>query len=145
MYLSLIPIFFFSSSSFINRVSLLLFAFLNSLFYLKIGFMWYFYRVILIFLGGVIIIFCYASACTANFRFFESKFYTEYIFLIVLFFSGGPLRFPINSMGCRGIKNITSQICQRLEAWIGLILTLSLFIVVKLVKLERGPLKSKQA
>ena len=121
---------------------------MNALFYLQVALIWYFYCMILIFFGGVIVIFCYASSCTTNFRFYEKGVRVEFIGVRALIIFLNPLHTasasPLNTRGCFGIKNILDQTSQGAEAWIGLILTVRLFIIVKLVKLDRGPLKSKQ-
>ena len=144
MFLSLI-LFFFRRSPFLNRLGLLLFAFCIGLEYLRIGLEWYFFVLTLIFLGGVIVVFTYASACTNYFRFSyqRSKLIKLFLGLRILCFYMKGVKSVLGGELYLALKGAFSGFARGRLVIMGLVLILVLVILVKLVKLEDGPLKSR--
>ena len=139
-------IIFFLSHPIRLRISLILIAILARIISLWINSSWFFYLIVLVFLGGVIILIIYIRTLAANekFRRISINYNTIGIILIVRLFILVVLKY----------KNIL-QFIRRNNTAVGIIyeasnfslllflityLLLTLVCVVKLVKFESGPL-----
>jgi len=108
-----------------------------------IGLIWLIYTLIIIFLGGIIIVFVYTSSVNNRFKLkvkinlpiFLSV--TIFIFRLIRFLNiGGILNKPQEA-----VWNFLYGPSRGLIIFLGAVIIISLFIVVKLVQVEKGPLK----
>ena len=111
---------------------------------IKFNLSWFFYLLVLVFLGGVIVLIIYINTLAINekFFFYKFKFKLIYIFILViplqlLFYKRGFIK--INYSNYLSI-NLYRSINSVLLVFLILYLLLTLICVVKLVKFEFGPL-----
>lgn len=105
---------------------------------------WFFYLLVLVFLGGVIILIIYMSTLAANEKFIIPKFNRYLIFILIFFMS----RFFINcynytiksSFNSRIVINLYEYLNRSTLLFLIFYLLITIICVVKLVKFERGPL-----
>nr|AYV63057.1 NADH dehydrogenase subunit 6 [Lovenula raynerae] len=117
---------------------------LTSLLILKLSFSWFFFILMLVFLGGVMIIITYMTSLAANEKFFAPSIKPQ----ITLFLSGLTLMIFLqttsfnhklsSSFEFTGLLYEKEFFCSLLLCFFSLLLTL--ISVVKLMKLESGPL-----
>jgi len=105
---------------------------------------WFFYLLVLVFLGGVIILIIYISTLAANEKFIIPKFNRYLIFILIFFMP----RFFINcynytiksSFNSRIVINLYEYLNRSTLLFLIFYLLITIICVVKLVKFERGPL-----
>merc|ERR1712066_716116 len=129
-----------------GRVAFLLIflSIIISLFSLKLLCSWFFYLLVLVFLGGVIILIIYISTLAANEKFMRPKFPNPVLFIVVMVI----IRFMLtnynysNKSSCniRILINLYEYSNRSLSIFLIVYLLITIVCVVKLVKFERGPL-----
>ena len=136
--------FLLTNSPFLISIGVIVLSAGWGLLLLKISVRWFFYRLILLFLGGMIVIFTYASSISVRFKFaflFNSRFNWKLVIIlfclvlylwILLFWDLRMIR-PLK----RAFEDLIG-LCVLLIAGI---IFLTLIVIVKLVEFERGPLK----
>lgn len=134
---------FNSSSPFRICLTLVLFVGLVGIWSHFIGRLWLIYSLIIIFLGGIIIVFIYTASVNNRFKFlvnFNKSFLYSAPILV-----GISLRLSIN----RYVMTIQESVWRIFTAsslgfiiLLGLIIIITLFTVVKLVQVDQGPLKT---
>jgi len=105
---------------------------------------WFFYLLVLVFLGGVIILIIYIRTLAANEKFIQPEFPRIIIFIMV----GIIVRFMLtnynygnkSSHNIRILINLYEYSNRRLSIFLITYLLVTIVCVVKLVKFERGPL-----
>ena len=137
-------LFFTSSSPFPNRLGLLRYAVFRRILYLEFGRIWYYFSRILVFLGGVLIQFNYASSCSSNFRFYGMRICKALIFALSSFISEHLITFKTQGCTTFSVKSSLEQPTQEIQYVIGISLLITLFVVVKLSRKGKGPIKSKK-
>lgn len=105
---------------------------------------WFFYLLVLVFLGGVIILIIYISTLSANEKFFLDNaglpmMFVLFLSLSLIFYFEFNNRINISIKNCF-ISNVYEQSNSRLTIILILYLLLTILCVVKLVKFEKGPL-----
>ena len=105
---------------------------------------WFFYLLVLVFLGGVIILIIYISTLSANEKFFLDNeglpiMFVLFLSLSLIFYFEFNNRISISIKNCF-ISNVYEQSNSRLTIILILYLLLTILCVVKLVKFEKGPL-----
>lgn len=105
---------------------------------------WFFYLLVLVFLGGVMVLIIYISTLAANEKFFVVNIgiplsFTALIRVTLLFYYEFNKTVSIRIKNCF-ISNVYEQSNSRLTLLIILYLLLTILCVVKLVKFEKGPL-----
>ena len=107
-----------------------------------IGSIWFIYTLIIIFLGGIIIVFVYAAAINNIFKIFTLHYnaFTVRLFVMIRIFYLSQPEFYLNH-GQFAIWNFPLSISYNFIIFLSLIILLSLFIIVKIVQIEQGPLK----
>lgn len=109
---------------------------------LKLSYSWFFFLLVLVFLGGVIIIIIYITSLAAN----EKNFflgYTRYSFYSLIFFILVFIDMDLRKkLGSRQemVKSLYEQEFTQSLLFCFFFLLLALVRVVKLIKLEEGPL-----
>lgn len=136
---------FFSSHPISLGLSLVVLALITGFMVIKINISWFFYLLVLVFLGGVIILIIYIRTLAAN-----EKFFTEVsqgklaLFLLASVIPAGAIISKFRRLKIRpGIMAAgTLYECSNMSILIFLIvyLLLTIICVVKLVKFESGPL-----
>ena len=111
---------------------------------MKINLSWFFYLLVLVFLGGVIVLIIYMNTLAMNEKFFLSKvkFKFNYIFLLVsipllIFYKNSFIKINYSNFMS---MNLYTSINSLLLVFLIFYLLLTLICVVKLVKFEFGPL-----
>lgn len=135
-------LFFFSMSPFIARCIVILFAFLWSRKLIILSIDWFFYSLVIIFLGGIMIIFTYTSSLSGIFKFKVPIFKPSLGLILIIIIK----RFRRS--------NILFPLCSQYTIWITysligygilrirvILILIVLFIVVKLIGVSEGPLK----
>ena len=105
---------------------------------------WFFYLLVLVFLGGVIILIIYISTLAANEKFMRPKFPSPVLFIVVMVI----IRFMLtnynysnkSSYNIRILINLYEYSNRSLSIFLIVYLLITIVCVVKLVKFERGPL-----
>ena len=105
---------------------------------------WFFYLLVLVFLGGVIILIIYISTLAANEKFMRPKFPNPVLFIVVMVI----IRFMLtnynysnkSSYNIRILINLYEYSNRSLSIFLIVYLLITIVCVVKLVKFERGPL-----
>lgn len=108
-----------------------------------IGLMWLMYTLIIIFLGGIIIVFVYTSSVNNRFKLKVKIGWARLLGVIVLIIrlsKGLAIRETLNKPQ-EAVWNFLYGPSRGLVLFLGTVIILSLFIVVKLVQVEKGPLK----
>lgn len=105
---------------------------------------WFFYLLVLVFLGGVIILIIYMRTLSANEKFFVNNKAIPLSFLvlariILVFYYEYNKTVNLRIKSCF-ISNVYEQRNSRLTIRLILYLLLTILCVVKLVKFEKGPL-----
>jgi len=105
---------------------------------------WFFYLLVLVFLGGVIILIIYIRTLSANEKFFVTNSGLPLLFIVLLssimgFYYRSSKTVSITVKNCI-ISNVYEQSNSRLTIMLILYLLLTILCVVKLVKFEKGPL-----
>lgn len=132
-----------AKSPFLISLGLVSFSFALRLFVHSVGYVWVTYTLVIIFLGGIIIVFIYASSLNRVFKLII-KIYKILIFsasLIALsLIVGGELLIEGQLYSTPVWLNFC---CRSLGVLciIALLVLFTLFIVVKLVQVREGPLK----
>ena len=132
-----------ANSPFVLCIRLIFLSIALSLDIHRVSYFWFTYALIIIFLGGIIVVFSYASSINRGFK-LNLKWYRvkEILFIIVMFSSLnlGVLSFikMVRKAPTTLSYNSTARPVIIIAA--GLLL-IALFIVVKLVQMEEGPLK----
>ena len=137
-------LFFTSSSPFPNSLGLLRYAIFSGILYLHYGRIWYFFSRVLVFLGGVLVQFNYASSCSSNFRFYGIRICKFLIFSLSTFISEHLVTFKTQGCTTLRVKSSLEQPTQEMQYVIGISLLITLFVVVKLCRKSKGPIKSKK-
>lgn len=140
----LINLILFISHPIFFRIILIISSVMVGVICIKINLSWFFYLLVLVFLGGVIILIIYINTLAMNEKFFFYKIFNKplytAIFIIltqIIFFKNFYLKVNFsNYMSIRLYEsiNLLSLI------FLMLYLLLTLICVVKLVKFEYGPL-----
>lgn len=132
-----------TKSPFIIRLGLVVLSFTLRLTIHRVGYMWVTYTLVIMFLGGIIIVFIYASAMDSVFK-LVVKLYK------VIMFSTSLVVISLSSWACLFNTNhyyttpVWLNFCCRRVGVLGVMILLilsTLFIVVKLVQIGDGPLK----
>jgi len=132
-----------TKSPFIISLGLVIFSFTLRLTIHRVGYMWVTYTLIIMFLGGMIIVFIYASAMDSVFK-LAVKVHK------VIMFSTSLVLLSLSSWTCLFSTNhyyatpVWLNFCCRRVGVLGVMILLilsTLFIVVKLVQIGDGPLK----
>ena len=140
----LINIILFISHPIFFRIMLILSSIIIGVICIKINLSWFFYLLVLVFLGGVIILIIYINTLAINEKFFFYKISNKALYIIIFIFL-----FQIFYFKNLFWKiNFSNYISIRLYESINLLsliflilyLLLTLICVVKLVKFEYGPL-----
>ena len=105
---------------------------------------WFFYLLVLVFLGGVIILIIYISTLAANEKFVRPDFPSLLLFIVAGIFR----RFMLSSYNytnkssynIRMLINLYEYSNRSLSIFLIVYLLITIVCVVKLVKFERGPL-----
>jgi len=107
------------------------------------GRLWLMYTLIIIFLGGIIVVFVYTSSINNNFKLRINIYLNVCPFLIIIVLRRWGfviIRISLN-IPQETVWVLIHNYSVGLIIFISLIILSTLFIVVKLVKLEQGPLK----
>nr|ACK86647.1 NADH dehydrogenase subunit 6 [Paracyclopina nana] len=108
------------------------------------GLKWFAFSLILLFLGGMMIVFIYASSLSSSHKLSFSVtlgsllLITSYFFLLLLFLSSFPVTL---SMPYLQMKVLFSSLCYQVICLFGAMLLMLMFLLVKMVKVESGSLK----
>ena len=105
---------------------------------------WFFYLLVLVFLGGVIILIIYISTLAANEKFIRPEFPNPVLFIVAI----SIIRFILanynysnkSSHNIRILINLYEYSNRSLSIFLIVYLLITIVCVVKLVKFERGPL-----
>ena len=128
-------------SPFYVSLSVILCSIGLGLFLILAGISWFFYSLVIIFLGGIIVVFVYASSLSNNFILLTSiktiYFIIGGVLSFIIIFSTKLQRF--SPFTCPPILFFGDTI--RVVALLALVLLLVLFVVVKAVKVEDGAIK----
>ena len=105
---------------------------------------WFFYLLVLVFLGGVIVLIIYMRTLAANEKFRLPKFSNPLRFLVLtgimlILPNISRLRFK-NRQSINIVINLYEYSNRRLSIFLILYLLITIVCVVKLVKFEKGPL-----
>jgi len=111
---------------------------------MKINLSWFFYLLVLVFLGGVIVLIIYINTLAINEKFFFYKIKFKYMYVFIFLFLTQLIIFK-NIFVKTNYSNIISislydSINSLSLVFLILYLLLTLICVVKLVKFEYGPL-----
>ena len=101
------------------------------------------YTLIIIFLGGIIIVFVYTSSVNNRFKLKVKIGWARLLGVIVLIIrlsKGLAIRETLNKPQ-EAVWNFLYGPSRGLVLFLGAVIIMSLFIVVKLVQVEKGPLK----
>jgi membrane-associated HD superfamily phosphohydrolase len=105
---------------------------------------WFFYLLVLVFLGGVIILIIYIRTLAANEKFIAPKsfnlFAPVFIIFIRIFFINNYNYTLKSSFNTRILINLYEYSNRRISIFLITYLLITMVCVVKLVKFERGPL-----
>lgn len=132
-----------TKSPFIIRLGLVIFSFILRLTLHRSGCMWVAYTLIIMFLGGIMIVFIYASSIDSVFKLII-KLHKVVVFsttLVVLSLLSATALFNINQFSPTPVW--LNFCCSSLGVLcvMALLILSTLFIVVKLVQIREGPLK----
>jgi len=108
-----------------------------------IGLIWLIYTLIIIFLGGIIIVFVYTSSVNNSFKLKVKIGGARLLGLMILIISlakGFTIREALNRPQ-EAVWSFLYGPSRGLVLFLGRVIIISLFIVVKLVQAEKGPLK----
>ena len=140
----LINLILFISHPIFFRIILIISSVMVGVICIKINLSWFFYLLVLVFLGGVIILIIYINTLAMNEKFFFYKIFNKPLYIAIfiiltqiIFFKNFYLKVNFsNYMSIRLYEsiNLLSLI------FLMLYLLLTLICVVKLVKFEYGPL-----
>ena len=140
----LINLIIFISHPIFFRVMLIIRSVVVGLICIKINLTWFFYLLVLVFLGGVIVLIIYINTLAMNekFFFYKVEFKSVYmiLFLIALqlvFYKNSFLKINFSNCIPRALYGSANSL---LLVFLILYLLLTLICVVKLVKFEFGPL-----
>lgn len=129
--------FILSRSPFLIRLSLVILSFCLRIILLINSFSWMFYTLIILFLGGIIIVFIYISSLNSIFKISLKRKLVIPIFILIMIFIKD--RFLSNKFNDPWINfNFMNYIS---IIFIVVIILLRLFIIVKLVSINEGPIK----
>ena len=136
---------FLSRSPFFIRINLIVFRIFWSFNVYLSSADWFFYTLVIIFLGGIIVMFTYASSLTNVFKTSVVAQFKSTVFLLVAFVFTFmsclvPIHNPCMSNSTWMVYYWPSTIFTLL---IVLTIIITLFVVVKLVQINEGPLKIK--
>jgi len=131
-----------SKPPFIMCLSLIFLVAVLGLLLHTLGIIWLIYTLIIIFLGGIIIVFVYAASVNNSFKIYIPYALITFItlffnFIILPYF----LSYEIINQNNPAIWIFSSSSSFRYIIFLSLIILLRLFIIVKIVQIERGPLK----
>ncbi len=132
-----------AKSPFIIRLGLVAFSLVLSLILHGLGLVWVTYTLVIIFLGGIIIVFIYASSINRVFK-LRIKTYKILSFLRVIVILFTILPSNLFSTSHSYFTPVWLNFCCRgsgVLCLIALLILITLFIVVKLVQVTEGPLK----
>jgi len=108
-----------------------------------IGLIWLIYTLIIIFLGGIMIVFVYTSSVNNSFKLrlkVNLAGVLGVLVLVIRLIKFLTIREILNKPQ-EGVWNFLYGPSTRLVLFLGAVIIISLFIVVKLVQVEKGPLK----
>jgi len=144
VFFVLINLILFISHPIFFRIILIISSVMVGVICIKINLSWFFYLLVLVFLGGVIILIIYINTLAMNEKFFFYKIFNKPLYIAIfiiltqiIFFKNFYLKVNFsNYMSIRLYEsiNLLSLI------FLMLYLLLTLICVVKLVKFEYGPL-----
>nr|BAE46517.1 NADH dehydrogenase subunit 6 [Neocalanus plumchrus] len=145
MSLSLIQMMFFSSHPISLGLSLVVLALITGFMVMKMNISWFFYLLVLVFLGGVMILIIYMSTLAANEKFFTSVSQGKVVlfaFASIIPASSMISKFSSLKMSPGIMAAGTLYECSNMSILMFLMvyLLLTMICVVKLVKFESGPL-----
>ena len=132
-----------AKSPFIISLGLVAFSLILSIVLHSLGMVWVTYTLVIIFLGGIMIVFVYASSMNRVFK-LRIKAYKISIFTRALMILLITLPLELFGFGKRYCTPIWLNFCCTrggVLCLIALLILITLFIVVKLVQLAEGPLK----
>ena len=107
-----------------------------------LGRVWLIYTLVIIFLGGIIIVFVYASSVNNNFKLyisFSRAFIYSRIIRLWIIWVAWPENFLWKGRAAVWVFSVSSSYSY--ITFLAFIILLRLFIIVKMVQLEQGPLK----
>ena len=127
-----------------SRLTLILFTLFGRLYILKIGHIWIFYALVIIFLGGIIVVFVYSSSLSvSNKNTNKKQIYIVILNSIVIYTLRRYITLnknyeiieisPFNIYSSKSLTNLL---------FLATYLLLNLLILIKLVRWREGPLKT---
>ena len=131
------------NSPFTICLSLVIFVSLIGIWSHFIGRLWLMYTLIIIFLGGIIIVFIYTASVNNRFKFLINTYRVTFASLLVGFGFFTRLNSSRHHSNLQeGVWRIFRAVSVRLVVFLGLMIIMTLFTVVKLVQIDQGPLKT---
>nr|BAD19001.1 NADH dehydrogenase subunits 6 [Neocalanus cristatus] len=145
MSLGLIQMMFFSSHPISLGLSLVVLALITGFMVMKMNISWFFYLLVLVFLGGVMILIIYMSTLAANEKFFTRMSYSKlmlYFLVSIIPLCSATSKFSSMKLSVGIMAAGTLYECSNMSILMFLMvyLLLTMICVVKLVKFESGPL-----
>merc|ERR1739846_2850 len=101
---------------------------------------WFFYLLVLVFLGGVIILIIYIRTLAANEKFIAPKSFNLFAPVFIIFIRNNYNYTLKSSFNTRILINLYEYSNRRISIFLITYLLITMVCVVKLVKFERGPL-----
>jgi hypothetical protein len=140
----IINIIIFISHPIFFSVTLIVTSIMVGVICIKANLSWFFYLLVLVFLGGVIVLIIYINTLAINekFFFYQIKYKPVYFFMFlvliqIFFFKNNFIKINLSNFTPLGVYESINFI---LLIFLMLYLLLTLICVVKLVKFEYGPL-----
>ena len=140
----IINILMFISHPIFFRIILIISSIIVGLICIKINLSWFFYLLVLVFLGGVMVLIIYMNTLAINEKFFFVKIKFKYIYIFIFFVTLQLLFYKNNFIKINYSNFIPTTLYRSLNSvfivFLIFYLLLALICVVKLVKFEFGPL-----
>jgi len=140
----LINLMIFISHPIFFRVILIIRSIMIGIICMKINLSWFFYLLVLVFLGGVIVLIIYINTLAINEKFFFYKIKFKYLYLFIFIFLMQILFYKRSFIKANYSNFISISLYDSINSislvFLILYLLLTLICVVKLVKFEYGPL-----